>query len=143
MSKSIQLINGNLATADFLSAAAKRRDPCIRDITRDGNGRITQISWFSDNGRTQELYRKEITWGSGLPTLAKHTDYVYNVTRCRTLAKVGGAFQIEVGICPGLSLLWGTVPIQWGDLNLDWSAGGDTAWGDQPIRWGTLEVTWT
>jgi hypothetical protein len=121
MSKSIQLINGNLATADFLSAAAKRRDPCVRDITRDGNGRITQISWFSDSGRGQELYRKEITWGSGLPTLAKHIDYVHDVTRCRTLAKVGGAFQIEVGICPGLSLPWGTVPIQWGTLEVIWT----------------------
>ena len=118
MTKAIQLVNAALATADFISAAAKRRDPCIRDITRDGNGRITQISWFSDNGRGQELYRKEIAWGSGLPTLAKHIDYVYNVTRCRTLAKVGGAFQIEVGICV---FRWGTLPIQWGTLEVIWT----------------------
>lgn len=120
MAKAIQLVNGELATADVISAAAKRRDPCVRDITRDGNGRITQISWFSDSGRTQELYRKEITWGSGLPTLAKHSDYVYNVTRCRTLAKVGGVLQVEVGVCTDLSVLWGTLPIQWGAEGVNW-----------------------
>jgi hypothetical protein len=121
MSKSIQLVNAALATADFLSVAAKRRDPCVRDIARDGNGRITQISWFSDSGRTQELYRKEITWGSGLPTLAKHIDYVHDVTRCKTLAKVGGAFQIEVGICTDVPVLWGTLPILWDTEEATWT----------------------
>ena len=120
MTKAIQLVNGTLATADFISVAAKRRDPCVRDITRDGSGRITRISWFANATRTQELYRKEITWTNDLPTLVKHSDYTYNVTRCKTLAKVEGALQTEVGVCTDVSVLWGTESIEWGAEGVNW-----------------------
>jgi hypothetical protein len=118
MTKAVQLVNGNLTTADFLSAAAKRRDPCVRDIIRDGNGRITKISWFSNAARTQELYRKEITWTNGVATLAKHTDLVNNLTQCKAISRVGGGLQVSVELCV---LRWGTLPIQWGTLEVIWT----------------------
>ena len=141
MTKAIQLnpSTGTLETTDILSVAAKRRDPHQKVITRT-NGLITQVSWYLG---LAEIYRKEVTWQSGFPTLAKHFDYVNNVTRCKEIAKVGGALQVNVGLCPDISLLWGSLPIQWGDSNLDWTAGGDTAWGSLPIRWGSFEVNWS
>jgi len=122
MTNVIQLnpTTGNPETTNFLSATVRRRDNCVRDIIRDGSGRIIQVRWFADSSRTTELYRKEITWGATIPTQVKHIDYLAALQRCKNLVK-GATLQIDTNLCTQSSFLWGLSSVEWESQALAWS----------------------
>ena len=99
MTKAVLLnTTGQLETTLVLPVVALRPVPCFKEVTYDGNNRITGINIRASNGGAI-LYSKAITRTAGVITSITETDNTRNpsVSRTKTINRTAGVIaSIEV-----------------------------------------------